>query len=488
MASTLVINEREYETRVALMENNRLVELYVESNSENMSVSNIYKGKVIKVLPGMDSAFIDIGQDKAAFLSVSDIHGIGDDVDLEKKREQNISKLLKKGQEVIVQISKEPIGTKGPRVTTNITLPGRYLVLAPMTPSIGVSRKIESGEERKRLKKILSELYDIHGYGLISRTASENVAVKLLRRDYDFLVRKWKEITKQTKKQTLKGLIHTEMDMSLRVIRDVVTNDVERIIVDNKDAHKSLVRYLGQCDPKSKKLIEVYNGKDPIFKAYGIDDEIARSLGKKIWLRSGGYIIIDYAEAAVVIDVNTGKYVGSKNLEETTFNTNLEAAKEIAHQLRLQNLGGIIIIDFIDMEKKGNRDKVLATLRDELKNDKAKTNVVGLSELGLVEMTRKRVRESLIKNVCSACPYCDGKGYNKSYRTVAYEIFRELEKSFLNDSIKKAVVRLNPYVIDHISQREKKQLEHMRKKYKKEVLFEADKDLHHERYKISLSN
>jgi len=488
MASTLVINEREYETRVAVLENNDLVELYIERNSDSMSVGNIYKGPVTKVLPGMDSAFIDIGQDRAAFLSVSDIYRVSDDVEFERKKNQNISSILKKGNVLLVQISKGPIGTKGPRVTTNITLPGRYLVLTPMMPGIGISRKIEQRSERDKLKKILEGLYGIHGYGLIARTASEGVPAKVLKKDYDFLVGKWNEMVKKKKKQTHKGLVHTEMEVSLRVIRDVLTSDVNKIVVDNQDTHRDLVKYLGQYDPRSKRLVEFYGGEGNIFEKYDVERKIAMLLEKKVWLKSGGYIVIDQAEAAVVIDVNTGKYVGNKNFAETIFNTNLEAVKDIAYQLRLRNLGGVIIIDFIDMDKKDHREKVIAALKDALKKDRAKTNVIGMSELGFVEMTRKRVRDSFVKNVCSVCPYCAGRGYNKSYKTVTYEVFRDLEKHSSNNDIKKIVVCLNPVIIDYIYQNEKKLLEHAKKQCKKEVVLEADKTLHHEQYKLSLIN
>lgn len=486
MASTLIINDRHYETRVALLENDDLVEIYVERNSDNIFVGNIYKGAVIKVLPGMQSAFIDIGLDKAAFLYVDDIHRVSDEVEFEKKTEASISSLLKEGQHILVQVAKEPIGTKGPRVTTNITLPGRYLVLAPMTPGTGISRKIEGNEERERLKKIVEKFSSEKNFGIIARTASDGVSEKLLRKDYEFLVKLWTEIKRKEKKQTGKGLIHTEMEISLRVVRDILGSHIDKIITDNEDSHKNLTKYLNQYDPKAKRLLSMYNEQEPIFEYYGVEHEIARALEKRVWLKSGGYIIIDQAEAAVVIDVNTGRYVGTRNLEETIFNTNLEAAKEIAYQLRLRNLGGIIIVDFIDMEKEDHKDKVLLAIKDALKKDKAKTNVIGMSELGLVQMTRKRTRDSITKNICSACPYCSGKGYNKSYKTVAYEVFRELERDSSDKEIKKIVVYMHPAVVDHIYQNEKSLVDYMEKKYKKTFVFEAEKELHHEQYEISL--
>ncbi|MBN1114722.1 MAG: Rne/Rng family ribonuclease, partial [Oligoflexia bacterium] len=358
MAATLIINDRIFETRVALLENDNLVEVYVERGNNAVLVGNIYKGVIIKVLPGMQSAFIDIGMEKAAFLHVSDINQIPDDIELSKKKEPDISKILKANQHIIVQVSKEPIGTKGPRVTTNISLPGRFLVLMPVSGNVGVSRRIENEDERARLRDILEKTARDNEYGIIARTASEGASEKQLRKDYDFLVRKWKEISKKQKKTAARGLVHIEMDVSHRVIRDILSSDTKSIVVDNRDTKKELLKYLGKYEAKSEIHVELYEEEAPIFEAFGIEHEIARSLERKVWLKSGGYIVIDQAEALVAIDVNTGRYVGTKNLEDTILNTNLEAAKEIAYQLRLRNLGGIIILDFIDMEKKENRDKV----------------------------------------------------------------------------------------------------------------------------------
>ena len=486
MASTLIINDKNYETRVALMENDQVVELYVERNSNTLFVGNIYKGKVIKVLPGMQSAFIDIGLEKAAFLYVDDIKRISDDVEFDREIKPEISKLLKEGQHIIVQISKEPIGTKGPRVTTNITLPGRYLVLAPLTPTIGISRKIEERDERDRLKGLLKELSDASGFGLIARTASEGVSDKLLRRDYDFLVKFWQEINKKQSRLSGRGLVHSEMEVSIRVIRDILNESIKKIVVDNRETYKVLRRYLGQYEPKFRRLVAFYPDKEPIFESYGIEPEVEKALQRRVWLKSGGYIVIDQAEALVVIDVNTGRYVGTRNQDETIFNTNLEAAKEIGYQLKLRNLGGIIVIDFIDMEKGDHKEKVLSALKDVLKKDRAKTNVLGLSELGLVEMTRKRTRESVAKTMCVPCPDCDGKGYSKSHKTVAYEVFREIERDASVEEVKIITVYLNPSVVDYIYQNEKPLVDYLEKHYGKSIVFEADIKIHHEQFEISL--
>jgi len=486
MASTLIINDKNYETRVALLENDQVVELYVERNSNTLFVGNIYKGKVIKVLPGMQSAFIDIGLEKAAFLYVDDIKRISDDVEFDREIKPEISKLLKEGQHIIVQISKEPIGTKGPRVTTNITLPGRYLVLAPLTPTIGISRKIEEKEERERLKGLLNELSEASGFGLIARTASEGVSNKLLLRDYDFLVKFWQEINKKQARLSGRGLVHSEMEVSIRVIRDVLNESIKKIVVDNRETYKVLRRYLGQYEPKFRRLVAFYSEREPIFESYGIEPEVEKALQRRVWLKSGGYIVIDQAEALVVIDVNTGRYVGTRNQDETIFNTNLEAAKEIGYQLKLRNLGGIIVIDFIDMEKGDHKEKVLSALKDVLKKDRAKTNVLGLSELGLVEMTRKRTRESVSKTMCTPCPDCDGKGYSKSSKTVAYEVFREIERDASVEEVKVITVYLNPSVVDYIYQNEKPLVDYLEKHYGKNIVFEADAKIHHEQFEISL--
>lgn len=486
MASVLVVNDRVYETRVALMENDDLVELYIERSADKVLVGSIYKGRVIRVLPGMDSAFIDIGMEKAAFLSMDDIRRLSEDVDFDKELNPDISDVLKEGQEILVQISKEPIGTKGPRVTTNVSLAGRYLVLAPVTPNIGISRKIEDKEERERLKKILKSFFKIDSFGMIARTASNGVSDKLLKKDYDLLVKQWQEITKKRANKNKKGLLHTEVGASIRFLREIKLDGIDKIVVDNQETHKKLLKYLGQYNQRSKKLVEFYDGEEPVFESYGIEHEIERSLGKRVWLKSGGYIIIDQTDALVVIDVNTGRYVGSKSLEETVLKTNLEAVKEIAYQLRLRNLGGIIVLDLIDMEKNEHKEKVLATLKESLKKDRAKTNVFGFSELGLVQMTRKRTRESIIKNICDVCHCCEGKGFSKSYRTVAYEIFRELERYSEDPDIKKLVVYSSPQVLDYVYQNEKSLVRLMEKKFKKSIIFEADKELYHEQYEISL--
>lgn len=488
MSKKVIINNKDFETRVALLENSELVELYIQKD-QDILVGNIYKGLVMKVLPGMQSAFIDIGMEKTAFLSVNDIYTeVDEDFDFDKSKNENldISKILKEGQEIIVQVLKEPIGTKGPRVTTNITIAGRYLVLIPMVPNIGVSRKIEDEETRDKLNETLDELFSMHGYGLIARTASEKVNPRLIRKDYEYLIKTWNEILKKKEKQSGKGLLYVEEDVSIRFIRDILTSDINKIIIDDEKTYKELYKYLNRYDTKSKKLLEFHDKDEAIFDEYRIEHEIERAIDKKVWLKSGGYIIIDQTEALVSIDVNSGRYVGNKNVDETIFNINLEAAKEIACQLRLRNLGGIIIIDFIDMDKQSHKDKILNTLRKELKKDRAKTEVLGLSELGLVEMTRKRTQESLRKTICAPCFYCEGRGYLKSSRTIVSEIYRVVRREFLDSEVKGIEVYLNPLLVDYIYQNKINFFKDLAKKHSKDINFKEEVDFHYEQYEISL--
>lgn len=488
MASTMVINDKDFETRVAIIEDNKLVELHIERTGDSVVTGNVYRGLVTKVLPGMQAAFIDIGLDKAAFLYAGDILPPEEmEGDFSRnKNDINISELVKEGQEIIVQITREAIGTKGPRVTTNITLPGRYLVLMPQTPNIGVSRKIEDGEERNRLKGIIKAYLAKGNLGLIARTASYGVPEKFLRKDYEFLAKLWREIGKKTKQRKQKGAVHSDLDISVRVVRDLMPDDVEKIVVDNRETYKNLVNYLGNYGVKTRRLLEFYDGEEPIFDNYGIEQEISRALEKKVWLKSGGYLVIDEAEALVAIDVNTGKYVGKKNVEETILNTNLEAIKEIATQIRLRNLGGIIILDFIDMDVQSHREKVVHVLKDALKNDKAKTTVESISSLGLVEMTRKRTKVSLSKALCEACPYCEGRGINKSCEHIVHGLFREIERDLRDRAVSKITIQVNPYILDYLHKNKKSYIFSLEKKNRKRIVFEEDTSFHQEQYEISV--
>ncbi|HLG19973.1 MAG TPA: Rne/Rng family ribonuclease [Bdellovibrionota bacterium] len=442
MASRLVINSTPQETRVAVMEEDHLAELYTERPKERGIVGNIYKGKVVRVLPGMQASFVDIGLERAAFLYVTDFFDEYRDafskkeIEEEKRRRgrgprPQIQDLLKEGQDVLVQVAKDPMGTKGARLTSHISLAGRHLVYMPTVNHVGVSRKIETDAERRRLREIVDATQTTDG-GFIIRTASAGQPDDKIEADVKYLERLWKKVLGRRQGMKAPAIIHQDLDLIQRVARDFFTEDVEKLIVDDKGAYREIMQFLGQFLSREKRNVELYHEREPIFDHFGIEPQIDRALGRKVWLKSGGSLIIDQTEALTSIDVNTGRFVGTKNLEETILKTNLEALKEIVAQLRLRNIGGLIILDFIDMEKRNNRERVYRALEDALADDKAKTNVLQISELGIVEMTRKRTRESLNRGLCEPCAHCDGKGFHRSRRTVAYTILRKLREEVQN--------------------------------------------------------
>lgn len=459
MALDLIVNCTGSETRVALMDNGQLVELYIERKKDRGFVGNIFKGKVVRVLPGMQAAFVDIGLERAAFLYVSDIHesfigDAGDDDDDEPSRRARISpdahieNYVQEGQEIMVQVAKDPMGTKGARLTSHITLPGRYIVFMPTVDHVGISRRIDKDKERRRLREFV-ESNKQEGTGYIVRTVCDGQPVKNLKADMEFLQRTWKNIQKNRDRLKAPSLLHQDLNLVLRTVRDLFTPEINRLIVDSKEEYQSVLNFVESFMPRLKSQIHLHTSPEPIFDAFGVEVEINRALGRKVWLKSGGYLIIDQTEALTAIDVNTGKYTGTNNLEETTLKINLEAIKEIVYQLRLRSIGGIIIIDFIDMDKEANREKVYRSLEEALREDKAKTNVLKISKLGLVEMTRKRVREDLVRLVSEPCAYCEGKGYHKSKTTLAYDIFRQIRREVETNTEGKAVyVSLHPHLAD----------------------------------------
>ena len=509
MATELVINASSHETRIALIENGTIAELHIERARERGIIGNIYKGRVIRILPGMQAAFVDIGLEKAAFLYVADVFddieeyesllynnekapesNVGDE-DLENDRHDfrplhPIEELLQEGQELLVQISKEPIGTKGARITSHISLPGRHLVYMPTVDHVGISRRIEDEEERERLRLAVEGLKQ-PGSGYIVRTVSEGKSEDDLLSDMQYLSTLWSEITKRGENTAAPCLIHSDLDVVQKVVRDIVTEQLDKIIVDSKPDYDRIIQFIATFMPMMKYSIELYDNEEPIFDRFGLEVEISRALGRKVWLKSGGYIIIEQTEALTAIDVNTGRFVGKHNLEDTILKTNLEAVKEIAYQLRLRNIGGIIIIDFIDMEKEVNRDKVFTALEDAMKGDKSKTNILKISDLGLVEMTRKRVRESIGRMMCEPCSYCEGRGYIKSKTTVCHEIFRELRREMLNSYGNKAVVSVNPQVADLLYDEERRSLEELEKRFKKRITVRAKPGFHQEQFEIVIS-
>ncbi len=676
--SNLVINAAGAETRVALIENGTIHEFYLERKREKGIVGNIYKGRVVRVLPGMQAAFVDIGLDKAAFLYVGDVYGDPDfseefeitegehraevpevpdeqeaeeaearakeasaepatveaaaseaaegatpggvspapgaepfqaygpdepaltpapltpipltteigmitpvpaapglpvppladpepspaeaeelasppvhsteavaqtptpvpappgsdrrevrekeparearadrgdrERDRERRRDRDggrregreregrergrngreekrpresksIQDLLKEGQEVIVQVAKDPIGTKGARITSHISLPGRHLVFMPTVDHIGISRRIEKESERRRLREIVDRMRP-DGTGFIVRTVAENVDAPKLEADIRFLIQVWNEIIRTKDKVSAPALLHGDLDLILRATRDLFTSDVGKLVIDDRDEYERILRFVHDQAPQLEKQIELYGGQEPIFDAYGIEQELKRASQRKVWLRSGGYIIMDQAEALTAIDVNSGRYVGKKNLEETITKINVEAAREIVYQLRLRNIGGIIIIDFIDMDKPQNRDKVFKALQDALGRDKAKTNVLKISELGLVEMTRKRVRESVTRVMNESCSYCDGKGHIKSKITVAYEIFREIRRESAHFPDPVLVVNAHPEVARILQGSERDELRYLMDRFNKTIQVKPQQNYHQEQFDI----
>jgi ribonuclease G len=493
----LVINADGPETRVALVEKGQLVELYIERRRERGIVGNIYKGRVKRVLPGMQAAFVDIGEDKAAFLYVADVRGAPEDFkslfsdsddphDVKGGKNHHnarIEDVVKEGQAILVQVAKAPIGTKGARSTAYVSLPGRNLVFMPTVDHVGISRRITSDKERKRLRAIIDSMRP-PGAGFIVRTVAENVSEKELRADMEFLIKLWNSIGKKNESAKAPALLYNDLDLLLRTVRDLFTPEVDKLIVDNKAEYERLLKFVNAFMPDFTGKIELYEGREPIFDGYGIEAEIDRALERKVSLRSGGSLVIDQGEALTAIDVNTGKFVGKKSLEETITKTNLEACKEVADQLRLRNIGGMIIVDFIDMDRESNREKVMRSFEESLRQDKAKANVTKISELGLVEMTRKRTRESLGRMLTEPCPYCEGKGYVKSKITVCYEILRQLRRdghSFREDAI---IVTCNPEIADILVTVEQAYLEDLEKRLQKKIQVQAKKRFHLEKFEI----
>lgn len=475
MASELIINVTFNETRIAFLENGVLVEFFIEKKNDNSMVGNIYKGKVVRIVPGMDAAFVDIGLEKSAFLYVGDIildrmmYEEYDDSDYPVALNERIEGVLEEGQELIVQVSREPIGQKGTRVTSKITLPGRLLVLMPGTEHIGVSRRIEHEDERKKLASILKEEICPKGFGIIARTASEGKAKEELSADLNFLKRIWESIQEKAKTVRAPSILHQDLGIIFRVIRDLHSHNLKKIIVDDALVYERVAEFLKDYLPEQGCEVVRFNEKDPIFEVFGIEVEVAKLLQKKIWLKSGGYIVLDYTEALTVIDVNTGRYLGKKDLEDTILRTNLEAVKEIAYQIRLRNIGGIIIVDFIDMERKESRETVFQALMDALKKDRIKTFAYPISELGLVQITRKRTRHNIVNLLTEVCPTCEGSGYIKSRFTVCYEVLRELHSYCRKEGGKMINVYLSPEVASLLYEEEKSSIEFIENTYATKV-------------------
>ncbi len=399
------------------------------------------------------------------------------------KRQVQIQDLIKEGEELLVQVAKAPIGTKGARLTTHVSIPGRNLVLMPTSKHIGISRRIESDRERRRLREIFLKRIQPEGVGFIVRTVAAGKSFRDLKADADYLLNVWDKVRKGSTKAKAPAIIHEDLPLSLRSVRDFLTDDVDSFIIDNQEAYDQVLDFISQFMPRLKNRVKLFKGPSQLFEHYGIEAEISRALGRKVWLKSGGYLLIDQSEALTSIDVNTGRYVGSKSLEETILKTNLEAVKEISYQLRIRNIGGIIIMDLIDMENQENKEKVFRALHEALAEDKAKTNILKISELGLVEMTRKRTHEDLVRSLTEGCGYCEGRGYHKSKRTICFEIFREIEKEALAEN-NTVVVFASPEVTDTLLEDEAHQLDLLEERFKKGITVKTDTGFHIEQYEV----
>jgi len=472
MSNALVVNVGPGQTRVALIEGGVVVEVHHETDTSSEIAGNIYKGRVVRVLPGMEAAFVEIGLDRTAFLYVDDVgsdaeelpyldeddnrrgrprlRAVGPDHERPRLRERiPIERQLRAGQEVAVQVAKGPIGSKGARVTTRLSIPGRMLVLMPHTDHVGVSRRIADPGERGRLKDLVLDLRP-PGVGFILRTAAEGANRDALRTDIEVLIALWNDLVRNKDQARAPSLLYADLDLTLRCIRDLLTHDLDRVVVDSPVEFERVRAFAGRVMPRLQHRVELYDGIEPVFDHFGVEGELARALVPKVWLRSGGYVVIEETEALTTIDVNTGRYVGRRNLDETILKTNLEAVPEIVYQLRLRNIGGIVIIDFIDMDRPEHRAKVSRALEEALRRDRARTVVHRMSELGLVELTRKRVSDSLRAALTEPCDYCEGRGYVKSIATVAYDVLREVcrvGRSVRNDSLG---IHVHPTVADYL--------------------------------------
>src|SRR3954465_6803097 len=496
MSREIVINAAKHESRIAVLDDGQVVELWVERTRHRTIVGNIYKGRVTKVLPGMQSAFVDLGLERDAFLYVSDViedleefdnADSTDDLTLDdvpqQRAEASIADLLREGQEIVVQVSKDTIAGKGARITSHITLPGRFLVYMPTVNHIGVSRRIENEAERQRLKDMLETIRPHGTGGFIVRTAGEERNEDEFRADLKYLTEVWEQIRRRAEKVSAPTAIHHDLDLVLRTIRDVLSPEFKSVWVDSVDQYQRIVEFLDQIQPNLVSRVRLYRREEPIFEDFSIEAEIAKALKSKVWLKAGGYIVINQTEALVAIDVNTGKYVGKKNLEETVFKTNLEAAKEIVRQIRLRDLGGIIVLDFIDMEEPGNRAKLFEALEIEIRKDRSKTKILQISEFGLIEMTRKRVRQSLERSLTQACPYCAGSGRIKSNTTIALEIWRELMKLRDLHEGQDVIVRVNPVVYGSLHTGDPI-FEEVERTLGIHLVFKPDDSLHHEQFDV----
>ncbi|MEO6326095.1 MAG: Rne/Rng family ribonuclease [Thermoanaerobaculia bacterium] len=522
MLKELLVSAGDRETRIAVLEEGRVAEVQIERRKQRGVVGNIYKGRVTRVLPGMQSAFVDLGLEKDAFLYVADIGEEVDDFDrfgvtgepvepviataaavrtapapdhpghepgegdaYVRPILPSIDELLREGQELVVQVTKDMIAHKGVRITTHVTLPGRTLVYMPTIDHIGVSRRIENEEERARLKEILAGLKKGPG-GYIVRTAGEGRAAEEFTADRRYLTRLWEQIRKKGDRAGAPTLLHRDLDLTLRAARDVFGSDFTTLWVDDDEEYQRTVEFLDQVQPALVNKVKLYRKATPMFEEYGVEAEIENALKSKVWLKSGGHIVINQTEALVAIDVNTGKFVGKKRLEDTVVKTNLEAVQEIVRQIRLRDLGGLLVVDFIDMEEEEHRQELVTALEAELKKDRSKNRMLPVSEFGLVEITRKRQRQSLERILTMPCPYCAGAGRIKSVQTIALEIRREILKRVEAGEGHSLLLRVHPEIFRMLSGEERRLIEELEERISMPIRVQSDEHLHHEAFDIIL--
>ncbi|NCX93737.1 MAG: ribonuclease G [Gammaproteobacteria bacterium] len=491
MRSELLVNEGIRETRVALIENGQLQEVHVERNQHRGRVGNIYKGRVVRVLPGMQAAFVDIGLERAGFLHVIEAMPMrrDDNVPFDLNApEADVRRWLYEGQELLVQVIKDQMGHKGARLTAHLSIAARYLVYMPDLHHIGVSLKLESEAERDRLQKLVANVLGVaEPTGYIIRTVAQGIANELLARDIHFLDKLWRSIGEAAKSTKAPGLVYEDLPVLKRLLRDLDANHVERILIDTEKAFLNIQEFVQTFVPEVQGKLERYLGGTPILDMYGVEIELEKALGRTVQLKSGGYLVIDHTEAMTTIDVNTGAFVGTRNLEETIFKTNLEAAQAIARELRLRNIGGIVIIDFIDMTDLEHREQVYSTFSQALVRDSARICLSGFTELGLLQLTRKRMRESLSQTLCEVCPQCQGRGKVKTVETVAYEIFREIRReAIMYPNASGFVVVASPLVIDYLHDTESEGLADLESQLRKTIKMQVDTNFTQEHYDLVL--
>lgn len=513
MLKELVVNCAPHETRVALLENGTIVEVFIEREDETSIAGNIYKGRVQRVLPGMQAAFVDIGFEQAAFIYVDDVldteshkmftkfeqdQDLETDTDAEDEDGLSMGKqtwkpapssdniiedLLFEGQEILVQVSKSAIASKGPRVTTHISLAGRYMVLMPTVDHIGISRRIEDEAERTRLRDLLLSIRK-NNFGYILRTQSLGVTADTIKKEMEFLTKTWEDVQNKNQITSASSLVYKDLTAMFRAVRDLLADEADKLIIDSPVEYERVRQFLRKLLPDVNLNVALYQGREPIFEAYNIEGDVARALKKKVWLKSGGYIVIEQTEALVAIDVNTGRYVGKHNFDKTILKTNLEAVKEIAYQIRLRNIGGIIIIDFIDMKKDVHKEKVMTLLEEAMKKDKSQTNILPLTELGLVQMTRKRTRRNLTRTLCEPCFYCNGTGHLLSKKSICHKIYRDLVSEAGDIMGNRFTVKVHPDIAQLLHGQEKHLTASLETQFSKPIAIYPEPHYHMEEYHI----